>query len=279
MRSLNPFVLGSAASAAFLLVIPAVALAGGGASAPASPQPQPVRQTKVWTNDDLAALGPRFETTRQPTPVQAAPTAPAAASEASAAPLEPEQDPRWYAQELGALEDELASVSAQEERLRDIRETGSTAGTGLNVVAPCVGISTDNLIAMFAARRQEITQQIDALGDTARMAGMLPGILVAGRGRVSAEIPLTPGQQQAALLDRYVGLSDDLADTQDTVAVMHAAAASARMTLLQPDVRWGGNMTTNLLGSLYDHQSDLQSQLSDIQDQARNMGLQIEALR
>lgn len=278
MRILHPFVSRLAISASLLLVLPALALAGGATSAPASPQPRPVQQIKVWTNDDLAALGPRFETTSQPAQTQAAPPAAAAAPKVSAAPLEPERDPRWYARELGALEDELANVSAQEQQLRNFRATSKGMQTGLNVVAPCVGITTDNLIAMLASRRQEIMQQIDALGDTARTNDMPPGILVEGRGRVSAETPLTPEQQEAALLDRYQSLSDDLADTQYTVAAMHAVAASERMTLLQPDARWGGNMTTNLLQGLYDHQSELQSQLSAIQDQARSMGLGTEAL-
>ena len=279
MPVFNPLVFRSLISTS-LLLLPTVALAGGGANAPASPQPQPVQQTtKVWTNDDLAALGPRFESTSRPAQVPASRPAVAAAQKVSAAPLPAEQDPRWYAQELGPLEDELAAVSAQEEQLRDFRETGSTAGTGLNIAAPCVGLTTDNLIATLAARRREIEQQIDALADTARENGLPPGILVEGRGRVSLETPPTPQPQRADLLSQYQSLSDELAEIQETVSAMQVTADAARMTLLQPEARWGGNMTTNFLQGAYNRQSELHSQLSEIEDEARTSGIGTEALR
>lgn len=281
MRIFGPFVFRSVALISLALAVPVVALAGGGTGAPASPQPQPVRQIKVWTNDDLAALVPRFESTTESTQIQAARPADAAvvSPNASDPPLEPEQDPYWYAEQLTGLESELASVASQEQQLRHFRATSKGLPTGLNVVAPCVGVGTDNLIAMLAARRQEITQELDTLADTARTHGMTPGILVEGRGRVSLVPSLTPEQQQAALLDQYTSLSDELAQTQATIAAMHAEAASRRETLLQPDARWGGNMTTNLLQTLYNRESELQSELSSIEDELRSTGLEPEALR
>lgn len=279
MKTFGRFVLRSVVSASLAFALPVVALAGGGANPPASPQPRPVREVKVWTNDDFAALGPRSESTSEPAPASAARPTAAVAAPASAAPLPSGEDPQWYAEQLTGLEDELASVAAREQQLRQFRATGTGLPTGLNVVAPCQGVGTDNLIAQLAARRQEIEQQIDALGDTARSNGMPPGILVQGRGRVSIEKPLTPEQQQESLIDRYRSLSDDLAQAQATIASMHADTASRRMTLLQPDSRWGGNMTTNLLQGLYGRESALQSELSAIEDEARSSGLAAEQLR
>jgi len=277
MRIFQPFAVRSAISAAFLLILPAIALAGGGTTVPASPKPRPVREIKVWTNEDVQALGPRFEPASQPVQTRAAePAAPSAKSAISAARVEPDQDPRWYAQQLGGLESELTEVSAHEDQLRNFRATSKGMPTGLNVVAPCVGVGTDNLIAQLDARRQEILQQIDAIGDTARTSGMPPGILVEGRGRVSPEVPLTPKEQQAALVDHYRDLSADLDQTQGTVAAMDSDAASRAITLIQPDSRWGGNMTTNMQQNLYNQESELQSQISAIQDEARTSGVTIE---
>jgi len=275
MRILRPFAFRSAISAGFLFALPMMAFAGGtAASSPAAPTPQPVRSVKVWTNEDVEALGPRFATpTPPPVPAQAASVVPRPAQSVAAPALPPEQDPRWYSQQLEALESELADVSAQEEALQDFRATNKGLPTGLNVAAPCQGVGTDNLIAQLDARRQEIEQQIDALGDSARTNGLPPGILVEGRGRVSPETPLTPEQQQAALLEAYRNLSDELAAAQDTVAAMDSDAASRRITLSQPNARWGGNLTANMQQNLSNQQSELQSQISAIQDQAQALGV------
>ena len=280
MRIFQSFAFRSAISAVFLLTLPAIALAGGGASVPASPKAQPVREIKVWTNEDVQALGPRFEPASQPVQAQAASSESLAAKSAiPAARVEPEQDPRWYAQQLGGLESELEEVSAHEEQLRNFRATSKGMPTGLNVVAPCVGVGTDNLIAQLDAQRLEILRQMDAIDDTARTSGMPPGILVEGRGRVSPEVPLTPKEQQAALVDHYRDLSADLDQTRGTVAAMDSDAASRAITLIQPDSRWGGNMTTNMQQNLYNQESDLQSRISAIQDEARTSGVKIEWAR
>jgi len=277
MRIFRPLGFRSALFASFLLMIPAVALAAGGTSSPAPASPKPVRDVKVWTNEDVEALGPRFESpaqTAQPQP--AAPSVPSARQTVSAAPIAREQNPQWYAQQLGAFESALAELSAREEALRNFRATSKGLPTGLNVVAPCEGITTDNLIAQLDARRHEILAEIDAVGDTARESDMPPGILVEGRGRVSAETPLTPQRERAALVQRYRGLADELAQTRNTIAAMQSDTASRNIALLQPDSRWGGNLTTNMQQNLYGRQSELESQISAIQDQAQASGANIE---
>jgi hypothetical protein len=257
--------------ASLLFFVPAITLAGGGNSSP-SPKPKPdTRTVKVWTNEDVQALGPRFTRANEPTPPS---PAPATAVNVESAPILPhEKDPRWYAQQLAALNSGLSSVSEEEGQLRHFRETSTGLPTGLNVMLPCNGITTDNRIAQLEARRQEILQQLDDLADTARVNDMPPGILVEGRGLVSAEAPLTAEQQREALVDRYENLTGQLAETQSTVAAMQAAAAAQHQTLLEPDPRWGGSLTANLLQNLYQQQSDLAGQLDATQDEMRRAGI------
>ena len=266
-----PLHLTTASLASLLFFVPAIALAGGG-GLPASPKPQPdTRTVKVWTNEDVQALGPRVTQANEPTPSS---PAPATAVNLESAPiLPPEKDPRWYAQQLAALNGELSSVSEEEAQLRHFRETSTGLPTGLNVVLPCNGITTDNRIAQLEARRQEILQQLDDLADTARVNDMPPGILIEGRGLVSAETPLTPEQQREALVDRYESLTSQLAETQSTVAAMQAAAAAQHQSLLEPNPRWGGSPTSNLLQNLYQQQSDLVGQLGATEDEMRRAGI------
>jgi hypothetical protein len=254
-----------------LLLVPQIALARGG-NTPASPYPTPDRQVKVWTNEDVEALGPRFEPAR---PATTAPAQPAPASR-SATPVAPEKDPRWYAQQLAPLEAELENISNQASALQQFRATGTGLPTGLNIVAPCEGYGTDNFIAQLEARRQEILGQIDALADTARLNGMPPGILVEGVGLASVETPLTPQQQDEALVARYQSLLDQLGETRSTISAMHADVASQGATLQQPDARWGGNLTTNLLEDLYNRQSTAENEISAAEDEIRRAGLRVQ---
>jgi hypothetical protein len=255
-----------------LVLIPTLAFAGG-VHRSASPKPQGESKTvKVWTNEDLEALGPRVEPANEPAPPTTEP--PAVVVELESPPvLPPEKDPRWYARQLAALDDQLASVSAQEDQLLHFRETDNGLPTGLNVVAPCHGITTDNRIADLEARRLEILQQLDNLADTARVNDMPPGILVEGRGLASAETPLSPRQREAQLVDRYEGLTASLGRTEETLARMQEDADLHHQTLLQPDSRWGGNLTTNLLQDLYERRSDLEDQINATEDQMKGFGI------
>jgi hypothetical protein len=274
MQTLTQIIFRSACSISLLLALPAFALAGG-TNPPASADPKADRQVKVWTNEDVEALGPRSEpasNTAQAT--SAAETA--VTANAVPASLPPEQDPRWYAEQLAALESDLASVSNQTAELRHFRKTSTGLPTGLNIEAPCEGITTDNLIDQLELRRQQILEQIDDLADTALVNGMPPGILVEGRGLVSAESPLTPEQQEKALVERYESLLDQLADTRQTIVAMHADVAAQGATLLPANARWGGNMTTNLLENLRGQQSELESEIAATEDQMRSAGLRVQ---
>jgi hypothetical protein len=254
-----------------LLAIPTTAF-GGGATPPGSPNPKPDHKTRVWTNEDVEALGPRFE----PTAGTAQTTRPGEVSVSQApAPLPAERDAQWYAQQLATVAEELASVSDEASELQHFRRNTTGLPTGLNIVAPCEGLTLDNLIALLESRRQELLEQIDALSDVARANGMPPGILVQGRGLVSAETPLTKQEQDQTLTEQYDSLLGQLDDTRQTIAAMHAEVASQGATLLPSDPQWGGNMTTNLLQDLHGQQAAIESEIRATEDEMLRAGLSV----
>jgi hypothetical protein len=254
-----------ALAAALVLVVPTIA--SGGTS---RPNPKPDQKTRVWTNEDVEALGPRFE------PATTQPNQPAEVTVNRApASLPAERDPQWYAQQLATFEEELASVSDEASELQHFRSTTTGLPTGLNITAPCEGLTLDNLIALLGTRRQELLEQIDTLSDLARVNGMPPGILVEGRGLVSAETPLTKREQDQALTERYDSLVEQQDDTRQTIVAMHAQVSSQGATLLPSDPRWGGNMTTNLLEDLHGQLGALESEIRATQDEMLRAGLSV----
>jgi len=253
-----------------LFLLPALALAAGGASARAAARPKADQVVKVWTNEEVEALGPRFQPTEQGQVETAAANVLRAPELAS--PTAPKRNPRWYAQQLASLESELDAVSTEEGQLRHYRETSTGLQPGLNIYAPCIGVGTDNLISELDARRQEIEQEIDQLADTARENGVAPGVLVEGRGRVAAEAVPTPQQERVQLVQDYRRLSNELLDTQLTVIGMRDDAEAHHETLLQPDPRWGNLMTSNYLNDIYNHQNQLEGQIDAVQDSLRQIG-------
>jgi hypothetical protein len=266
--------------------------AGAGGTKPAAGSPKPDSQKKTWTNDDVARLNPEFDANR-PAQTAAAETAPSSASSAapaqsalqasiavvSVAPLDPQQDPQWYAQQLDPLEAELDGIAAREAQLRQFRATSSGLPTGLVLGAPCEGISTDNLISQLNARRQEISQEIDALGDTARRNGVPPGILVEGRGRARIVSQSNSGDQRAALAQQAREAADELAQIRGTVAGMQEQLSAQGIAMLPVTPGNGGNMTTDLLNQLDSRASALQNAISGAEDEARSMAIPPGELR
>ena len=268
----------------FLFSAAPFALAAGDPAKPA-PSPKPDIQKKIWTNDDVERLNPGFSESaaRRANPVPPAPSttaiasvpaAPAPIAIAAAAPVPPEKNPAWYGQQLADLQAQLAEVESRSSQLRNFRNTGATAGTGLVLNAPCTGISTDNLIANLEAQRQEILAQIDALGDLAHENGLPPGILVEGRGLVSpAAAPETAGERRSRLEQSVQDARSELAGVQATLGGMQSQAASLNATLQQPTPRFGGNMTTDLLERLAGRAAALQGQIDSATDAARALGV------
>lgn len=269
------FFLASVALLCVGIAIPAAA-GGGPAKPPAARKPD--SQKKVWTNDDVQRLNPDFVVGRSPesstgsatalpaTSVQSAPSTPI-----SVAPLDPQQDPRWYAQQVTALDLERAAIDSREEQLREFRATSAGLPTGLALNAPCEGISTDNLIAQLESARQKIAQQIDALGDLARENNLQPGILVEGRGLELIPRQSSAEERRAEATREARDASEQLAQVQGVVDAMHDQLSVEGITLLEPTPGEGGNMTTDLLDRLDSRASALQGELSNAEDAARGI--------
>jgi len=275
MRNLTFAVRRSIISAGLLATFPMIALAAGGPAAnpPAAPAAKPDRQVKVWTNEDVQALGPASEPASSPArgqtsgPVSESLTA----TSRQTAAIPPAQNPLWYASQVDALSSELASVTAEKDSLQHFMPTGSGLQPGLNIDAPCVIINTYDLIAQLDARQAELQGQLDALADAARENEISPSTLIPGEVNIEAAKP--PREQRADLLDQYVNLTEQLGQAADTVASMQSDTAARNMTLLQPDARWGGNYTTSFLQDLYDRQSTLENQINTVEDGLRQQGL------
>jgi hypothetical protein len=264
----------------FCATFPAMALAAGGPTQPAS-RPKPDTGKKVWTNDDFPSSQSQ---TASPVDLGVAAlvteSATSADSEGPSESANPEQDPRFYIERMASLEGELASVEDQEQRLRSFRETGAGIQLGLNIYAPCQGITTDNLIAQLDDRRQEILQQMDTLDDTARRNGFPPDILTNASERAAAlEAPLTPEEAQGTLKERARDLARQLDDTREVVQASNAQAQSQGITLSGPRPNAGGTMTTNMLQNLDNRAQALQNEISEVEDQARQNGIDPGLLR
>jgi len=276
------FLLAAALPFCLGLAIPAATFAGGGPAKPAA-SPKPDSQKKVWTNDDVERLNPAFVVNRAPQTTTGSATAtrvvgelparPASASAAPSAPLDPEEDPQWYAQQVTELNAELSAIDSREEQLRQFRATTAGLPTGLVLNAPCEGISTDNLIAQLDARRQEIVQQMDALGDMARQNDLPPGILVEGRGLAQIASQPTAEEQRAAVAQDARDASDELTQLQEVVAGMQDQLAVRGITFVQPTPGQVGNMTTDLVERLDSRENALQNEIGDAEDAARSIGV------
>jgi hypothetical protein len=264
----------------FGAVMPAVTFAGGGGPAKPAASPKPDSQKKVWTNDDVERLNPEFvvnrahQTSTVSLPIVVVqPLAPAPQRVIVRAPLDPQQDPLWYGQQVTALNAELSAIDDREEELREFRATSAGLPTGLVLNAPVEGISTDNLISQLESRRQEIAQQIDALGDLVRQNNLPPGILVEGRGLVQIAGEPSVEEQRAVVALLAQDASDQLAQVQGAVSGMQEQLAAKGITLVQPAPGQVGNMTTDLLERLDSRADALQSVISEVDDAARGLGV------
>jgi hypothetical protein len=267
---------------------PARTLAGGTNNAIASPQPKPDQEKKVWTNDDFAPAAPQSVKATVAEPAQTTGVLPIISQQHVPAPLEnrmpsapinPEQDPRWYSQQAISFESELANIETKEQKLRGFRATGKGLPTGLNIYAPCEGITTDHFIAQLDARRQDIVQQMDSLEDTARHNDLPPGILVEGRGRVQIENEMTPDQQRVEIGAVLSQRSRELAETQDTIAAMQKEAVAKGFSLQLPALGNASNQTSSLLDQLDSRANALQSEVRNAEDDARHAGIEPGSLR
>jgi hypothetical protein len=271
-------ILSMSAILGFGVLAPLATFAGNGPAKPAAPA-KPDEQKKVWTNDDVARLNPEFAA------IAASPAAGGSTAAASvvvtplgprrapvivqaARPGDPRQDPAWYGAQLENLQTELAAVEGREQQLQNFRNTATGLPTGLILNAPCMGITTDNLIANLDAGRQAILAQIDALEDLARSHGLAPGALNA-----TGAAPLSPAEERATVKDVWQDSTAQLAEIQATVASMQDQAASLHATLQPPTPGFGGNMTTDLLERLDNQAAETQADIDSAADAARSLGM------
>lgn len=257
-------------------------MAAGGSSA--APAPKPDVEKKIWTNDDFPAVAQRSQASNTAELAAAALVTESPATEPSSenasALVNPEQDPRFYILQMASLQNELASVESQEQQLRNFRETSAGIQPGLQLYAPCEGVSTDNLIAQLDARRGEILQQMDAVSDVARHNDISPGILRDASDLVTTlEAPLSLEEQQDVLKTQAHDLARELDETRGIAQASEAQAQSQGITLAQPSANTGGNMTTNMLEDLDRRAQALQGQISEVEDQARHSGIAPGLLR
>jgi len=257
--------------------IPATVFGGGPAGVAASPQPKPDVEKKVWTNDDFPetpAARPAADSNELAVAALVTESPTEQAETSAAEPVNPEQDPRFYILQMASLDNELAGVENEEQRLQNFRATGAGIQTGLQIYAPCEGVSTDNLIAQLDARRRDILEQMDAVSETARRNDISPGILRdAGDRAVELESPLTADERKDSIKKQARDLALALEQTRAIQQASYAQAQSQGITLSQPAANAGGNMTTNMLQDLDSRAQALQSAIGDVEDQARQQGI------
>lgn len=288
VRSIFSSVGSSLLVLAIVPMLPSIARASGTdstAEKPTSvakdPTPAPkARQDqtkKVYTNDDFGWYVPRSSVAQSDQSTAISSESSAAASGSAIAPYDPHQDPQWYAQQVTALESDLATIEERETALQQFQATATGLPTGLNIGAPVESITTDGLIAQLESRRQEISQQLDDLADLARINGLPPSTI----NQPSEFAPPAPAiaDQRDALTAEYRDTADQLAETQATLDGMQQQAAAQNITLIPPTPGNGGNLTTNLVTNLNDQATALQSALSNAEDDARTLGVQPGDLR
>ncbi len=89
------------------------------------------------------------------------------------------EDPRWYADQAAALQDELdkrqAALRQQQEAIS--QAAGRITQPGLSLNTPNAGVTPAAGVANLEAQVQEIQDQMDELSDVARQHDIDPGVL------------------------------------------------------------------------------------------------------
>lgn len=237
-----------------------------------TPAPKPDREKKVYTNDDIDRMWPKQKAIVIVRSPSAAPSVHTTRVMAVRSPVSPEKDPLWYAEKITELSAELDQLNNREQLLRDFlaRGTGQDPHAGLQLNAPCEGITTSNAIAQISLRRQEIEEQLAALEETAQQNGIRPGVLRDAPAILAAAQPkLTPAQERTALAERQQVLSSELAATQAELGDMSSQVTSIGASLQPPTPGFGGNMTTDLIERLDNRASEIRGALDQIEEAAR----------
>jgi len=175
-RSLFRRALPSLAIAAFAAFSSPAAQSAQAPSAPPPPNDAPV---KVWTNDDLRALGsvPLSFDSEAVASVQGAQAAGSAAPP-QAKPLLPKtKDPGWYRVQLAPLHAEVAQIEAKQRQIRAQLASHRGGTNALNMVEDPEAMNPQGVIEALEQGRKVLLAEIDALEDLAQRNAIPPGEL------------------------------------------------------------------------------------------------------
>ena len=279
----------------FALAVPA--MAGDAATkdkdkdsvATSAPRPKPAAEKKIYTNEDLEALAARYGAS---TVGQAAPQALSAPLAARPIPaqsiasrtvivtLPPEKDPARYARDYAALEAAIDAIDSEVAQLRNFRASDAAPGAetpgvtvGLDIYAPCNGISTDNKIANLLQQRAALELEISNLEDTAQANGIRLGQLLSAASAAESGAA-APSASPAVAQAELAQIETRLATIQgEQNSFQQAAANSNAPFTIAPETKFGGTYQSSYLKRLDNQSSALQSQLSAVADEARRNGV------
>ena len=256
--------------------------------ATSAPRPKPAAEKKIYTNEDLEALAARYGAS---TVGQAAPQALSAPLAARPIPaqsiaqrtaivtLPPEKDPARYARDYAALEAAIDAIDSEVAQLRNFRASDAAPGAetpgvtvGLDIYAPCNGISTDNKIANLLQQRAALELEISNLEDTAQANGIRLGQLLSAAS--AAQSATAPSASPAVAQAELAQIETRLATIQgEQNSFQQAAANSNAPFTIAPETKFGGTYQSSYLKRLDNQSSALQSQLSAVADEARRNGV------
>ena len=257
--------------------------------ATSAPRPKPAAEKKIYTNEDLEALAARYGAS---TVGQAAPQALSAPLAARPIPaqsiaqrtaivtLPPEKDPARYARDYAALEAAIDAIDSEVAQLRNFRASDAAPGAetpgvtvGLDIYAPCNGISTDNKIANLLQQRAALELEISNLEDTAQANGIRLGQLLSAASAAESGAA-APSASPAVAQAELAQIETRLATIQgEQNSFQQAAANSNAPFTIAPETKFGGTYQSSYLKRLDNQSSALQSQLSAVEDEARRSGV------
>jgi hypothetical protein len=194
--------------------------------------------------------------------------------------LPPEKDPARYARDYAALEAAIDAIDSEVAQLRNFRASDAAPGAetpgvtvGLDLYAPCNGISTDNKIANLLQQRAALELEISNLEDTAQANGIRLGQLLSAASAAESGAA-APSASPAVAQAELAQIETRLATIQgEQNSFQQAAANSNAPFTIAPETKFGGTYQSSYLKRLDNQSSALQSQLSAVADEARRNGV------
>lgn len=137
-------------------------------------------EKKIWTNEDIPLL-------RQAAPISifaenssAQPsTAEGAGAEVESArqPYVKERDPRWYAKQRQALQEQIDANEDQIREIQQIRETGDGISNAIPLHQEALGLSPEATVEIPQTQVVQFEAQVEDLQDLARQNDIDPAVV------------------------------------------------------------------------------------------------------